>query len=163
MVICCQDEQLHYHSAPSAEAWRRGATAALADLQQRATPARQRLVERIAAIDRPFTAEELVATFVTQAGVTGRATVYRTLDGLRASGWISRIQHDETHVTYTRTLPGHHHTVICRGCGAALLLGGCDLDALLAPVLFGSGFVVEGHHLELYGRCAQCYAQSRPQ
>jgi Fur family transcriptional regulator, ferric uptake regulator len=130
----------------------------LGELRQRATPARQLLVDSIAAINRPFTAEELVDEFVNRQSLTGRATVYRTLDWLRISGWISRVQHDGEHATYTRTLPGHHHTVICTNCGTTLMLGGCDLETLLAPVLASSGFEVQGHVLELYGRCSRCQA-----
>lgn len=156
----CQDEKPHYHAEPTPAQWLSGAADAIQRQQKRATPARQRIVDRIAAIGGAFTAEELVGEFVTRQGITGRATVYRTLDWLRASGWITRVQHEGDPSSYTRTLPGHHHAVICTACGTTLMLGGCDLDALLAPILAASGFLIEGHVLELYGQCARCHGGS---
>jgi Fur family ferric uptake transcriptional regulator len=141
---------------PPAADWRYGALAAVQQRQQRATPARALVVDYIAALERPFTAEELVAELAERQQRSGRATVYRTLDWLRDAGWITRVQGDGEQHAYTRLMPGHHHSVVCTLCGATLILGGCDLDAVLAPILAGSGFTIEGHRLELYGTCAHC-------
>ncbi|MCA1937046.1 MAG: transcriptional repressor, partial [Dechloromonas sp.] len=51
-----------------------------------------------------------------------------------------------------RGLPHHHH-FLCRACGRVFDVPGCPGKVeQLAP----SGFVVDGHDLTLYGRCAGC-------
>lgn len=155
MSTGCPSET-HYHPLPPAADWRQGALGAVQRRQQRSTPARELVVDYIAALARPFTAEELVAELVARQGRSGRATIYRTLDSLREAGWVTRIQGEGEQHAYTRLMPGHHHSVVCTCCGVTLVLGGCDLDALLAPILAEAGFAIAGHRLELYGTCASC-------
>jgi Fur family zinc uptake transcriptional regulator len=48
----------------------------------------------------------------------------------------------------------HHHHLICRTCGKTETLDACPMQ-WVAPIK-DSGFEVEDHKFEIYGRCAAC-------
>lgn len=152
----CTPEQPHQHNEAIHDEWREGVLRALHDSGQRSTFPRRAIVDAIAQQARPFSAEELVALLETQAGWSSRATIYRLVEWLRAQGWLARVQRDNEHATYARLLPGHHHTAVCSQCGRTFVIGGCNVEEVLAPLLASAGFDVHGHVLELYGLCDRC-------
>jgi Fur family ferric uptake transcriptional regulator len=50
----------------------------------------------------------------------------------------------------------HHHHFVCTICGAVVVLDGCALESQVQALSRQHNFEVEGHHLELYGRCERC-------
>jgi len=156
MKTPCEHKQPHTHTTPSAEEWRAGVERAFALAGHRATAPRGAVVDWIAASTAPFTAETLVRALERDYGISSRATIYRTVEWLRSRRWIARVHSDDTQHAYTRLLPGHHHNAVCTQCGTTLLIGGCAIEQVLAPLLAPTGFQVQGHVLELYGVCEQC-------
>ena len=51
---------------------------------------------------------------------------------------------------------GHHHHVVCTSCGAVQDLDQCAIKDAMRELSDATGYEVEGHWLELYGRCATC-------
>jgi Fur family transcriptional regulator, ferric uptake regulator len=152
----CDGDEPHFHPDLPADEWRAQVEHALQVTGHRNTAPRRAVLDWIAAQTGPFTAETLVADLGTHAATPGRATIYRIVDWLRAAGWIARV-HSDTHASsYTRLLPGHHHSVVCLRCGLTLMVGGCAVEQLVAPALADTGFEVHGHVLELYGVCGTC-------
>lgn len=142
----------------SVEEWSERVVAALRADRQRLTAPRLAIVDWIAAQRRPFSAEALTAALAHHPAGVGRATAYRTVDGLRERGWLARVQTERGDYTYARTLPGHHHHAVCTRCGSTLLLEGCSALEDLTGLLAHQGFRVHGHILELFGLCARCQA-----
>jgi len=161
-ALPCDDTTPHLHIALAAEQWRSAVEVELEATEQRHTSQRRRVLDRIAAQATPFTAESLVAQLRSAgdraATVLGRATIYRTLEWLRKSGWIARLHRDGDANVYTRLLPGHHHSVVCTRCGAVFILGGCLVEPLVDALLAETNFHVQGHVLEVYGVCASCHS-----
>lgn len=122
----------------------------------RATEPRVRVIQTIARYSAPFSAEELYAELRRQDGRTGRATVYRTLDQLQSAGWLARIHPRGGDAGYAPSFPGHRHHLVCTACGTVITFEGCALDELVAHLASQTAFTIEGHLLQLYGRCAQC-------
>lgn len=146
-------------SAPAAPAARR-ATASDPDLR----PARARglVLDLIATRGSGhFTAPELVSDARARGIRVGRATVFRTLDLLLARGAIERLDLPHGEHAYVACRPAHHHHVVCMGCGRAVDVGDGDLREMVRAVEDATGFAVDGHRLELYGRCPRCRT-SRP-
>jgi len=56
------------------------------------------------------------------------------------------------------TARGHHHHLLCRHCGRIEDFVNCDVSALVAQLSSSTEFEIEGHWLEVYGRCASCRA-----
>lgn len=138
-------------------AWRATAARALDRDGCRITGPRGAVLDWIARAEAPFTAETLARALTERGAMGSRATAYRLVARLLAGGWIGRVRGGGHQQAYARSLP-EHHSVVCLGCGVTLAVGGCDLSALLAPSLAGTGFAIEGHALALYGRCRECRA-----
>jgi Fe2+ or Zn2+ uptake regulation protein len=83
----------------------------------------------------------------------GLATVYRAVVAMEATGFIEALDTRDGSVRYARcTHRGHHHHVLCTGCGAV-----ADVECTVAVTPPGSGgFAVAGHRLVLYGTCGAC-------
>lgn len=86
----------------------------------------------------------------------GLVTVYRTLDILASSGLVRRIHSESGCHGYAVSRNGHHHHLVCRRCGAAVVFQGCDLDTFFGRVGSQTGYKIEGHLLELVGVCSDC-------
>jgi Fur family ferric uptake transcriptional regulator len=118
------------------------------------------VIQTIARYSAPFSAEELYAELRRQGdGRTGRATVYRTLDQLQSAGWLARIHPQGGEAGYAPSFPGHLHHLVCTACGTVITFEGCALDELVARLASQTEFTIDGHLLQLYGRCASCRNQ----
>lgn len=87
-------------------------------------------------------------------------TVYRTLEVLSSLGLLCRVHAGdagESCGSYLMRRPsGHHHHLVCSYCGRVVDFAGCDLSELEQEIAKQTGFVVEGHLLQLQGRCPGC-------
>jgi Fe2+ or Zn2+ uptake regulation protein len=86
----------------------------------------------------------------------GRATVYRAVDVLVDHGLLDRVPVEGQTHRYRVCGETHHHHVRCSSCQRVV-----EIDACLPPELFdavasATDFAIEGHLLELVGRCAPC-------
>ena len=126
------------------------------DRGYRWTTPRQALVRSVAERDRYFTAEELRRELPN----VGRATVYRSLALLVDAGILCRVLLEDGSLRYQLSYRGHHHHLICTECGLSQDLLGCDIEALLNEKAGDHRFKVEGHRLEVYGRCRKCLTAS---
>ena len=129
----------------------------LEDIGYRATSPRKAVLEAIAGTaPEPFTAEEL-ATAVPQVG---RATVFRTIRLLQELDLVCRVPLEDGSVRYQLSRSEHHHHLVCGSCGTVSEFSDPDLDALIQAQADRRGFTLDGHSIELYGRCARCRGQA---
>ncbi|MCL5735222.1 MAG: transcriptional repressor [Actinobacteria bacterium] len=90
------------------------------------------------------------------AGVS-QATVYRTIAIFAELGLLHRVQVRTGEACYTAALPGHRHPLVCCECRRVIeFAGDDDLSELQRRLELETGFMIYGHHLEVYGLCAQC-------
>jgi Fe2+ or Zn2+ uptake regulation protein len=151
----CTAASPHAHHGVPGPAWVEATLGQLRRDKYRVTQPRVAVLRWIGEREAPFTAEEVVAEIDRSLGAGSRATVYRFLFWLREQGWLARVHRTDRDHALVRQLPGHHQ-VVCVSCGDTLVIGGCDLTPLIGQSLSGTGFAVEGHQLEIYGRCASC-------
>ena len=118
----------------------------------RVTPPRRAVIESIARRPEHFTPEEIVE----DSRPAGRATVFRTMRLLQDEGAICRVLMGDGSLLYRVGSLGHHHHFVCVECGDVKDVDGCDVPAVLKEIGEREGFEVQGHSLELYGRCARC-------
>lgn len=87
----------------------------------------------------------------------GLVTVYRTLELFEDLDLVRRVHQGEGCQGYLLATPGHCHVVVCRQCGQAVEFPGRkEMDALIAQVETKTGFMVDGHLLQLFGLCGGC-------
>ena len=87
----------------------------------------------------------------------GRATVYRAVEVLAQQGILDRVEFaDGTHRYRVCGTDSHHHHVTCTQCRRVVEIETClPMDAF-AAIMAKTDFTLEGHALELFGRCPNC-------
>ena len=91
-----------------------------------------------------------------EAGI-GQATVYRTVILLSDLGLLVRVQDRRGDIGFTAPPIGHSHPLVCGLCRRVVRFDGeGDLTALETKLAAQTGFAIYGHHLEVYGVCAEC-------
>ncbi len=118
----------------------------------RVTAARRAVLEAMRATPGPFTVEDLCAAL---PGV-GRATVFRTVKLLQEHDVLCRVVLEDGGVRYQLSTGGHHHHLVCSRCGGVQEFADPALDLLIQQNARAAAFALDGHSLELYGRCAAC-------
>lgn len=130
----------------------------LQDRGYRDTAPRRALTTVIAGKDKHFAAEELRS----ELPHLGRATVYRSLKILVEAGAVCRVLLEDGNLHYQLSHRGHHHHLLCVECGASEDLVGCDVEAMLKEAAAAHNFQLNGHWLEVYGRCQECVGKEEP-
>jgi Fur family ferric uptake transcriptional regulator len=120
----------------------------------RVTPPRRAVIAAILAQTGHFSADDLVA----RCGGAGRATVFRTIRLLTELGVVCRVLLEDGSKHYMVSQRGHHHHLVCTACGKVEDLDQCAIEEVVRELADATGYEVEGHWLELYGRCAECRA-----
>ncbi len=121
----------------------------------RATRQRQAIVAELAACRRYLTAAELHERLARRAKI-GLATIYRTLEVLKAIGAASGAPQPRGKIAYLFCPTGHHHHAICTRCGRVDDVP-CRSMAPFKEVLRRQlHFTVAQHRLEFFGVCEKC-------
>jgi Fur family ferric uptake transcriptional regulator len=118
----------------------------------RVTPARRAVIAAILSQRDHFTVDDLLR----RCRGAGRATVFRTVRLLTDLGVVCRVLLEDGSLHYRLSERGHHHHLVCTDCGRVEDLDQCVIADFVRGLSGPSGFEVEGHWLELYGRCAGC-------
>lgn len=129
--------------------------ARLAARGHRMTEPRRQIVAALARGDST-TAQALYESLRAQGSGIGRATVFRTLELLSSAGVLERVHGADGCHTYALAGPVHSHQLVCSDCGATLEFVDCALEGLLLGLAERTGFRIEGHWLEVFGRCRLC-------
>ena len=126
---------------------------------QRYTGGRRRLVDLLAAAERPATVEDLVRG----GDRLPSSSAYRNLAVLEQAGVVHRIVGTDTFARFelTEDLTEHHHHLICSVCGGVEdFTAPPALERALAravgEVADGAGFATATHRLDLIGTCTAC-------
>jgi len=102
---------------------------------------------------------EIVAS-LSKDGI-GQATVYRAVALLEKRNLIKCVHGSDGEHRYVRWSSGHVHALVCRSCGRAESFEACGLDVLEKLLAAQTGYVIEGHHVEVYGLCPVCAVRGR--
>jgi Fe2+ or Zn2+ uptake regulation protein len=129
---------------------------ALDESGHRRTAPRRAVAELIARRRGHFTAAELVEDARLANPPVGRATVFRALDLLLELGAVERIDLPSGEHAYVGCEPAHHHHVVCSVCGRTDEIDDAGLRGLVEAIAERTGYAIETHRLELFGRCPAC-------
>ena len=121
------------------------------------TPQRRVVLKTIALNQNHLTPAEIYERVHEEYPGIGLVTIYRTLDILTELGLICEVHAGGSSRSYLMRRPsGHHHHLVCSGCGAVVDFTNCDLSKLEQRLSQETGFDVDDHLLELFGRCLNC-------
>ena len=122
----------------------------------RLTSSRLKIVQALLNCGGHISADDLLEVVHKTDKTVGRMTVYRTLELLCELGLIRPIYQGTGAAHYILLDGGHHHHLICSGCDAVFEFEECGLQEVSALLAQRFNFAVEGHLVELYGRCENC-------
>jgi Fur family ferric uptake transcriptional regulator len=118
----------------------------------RITGSRRRVIDAILAQPAHFTVDDVLHG----SRNVGRATVFRTMKLLTDLNLLCRVLLDDGQLHYRLSSRGHHHHLVCRDCGRVEDFSNCDVDGLVRELAKSTEYDIEGHWLEVYGRCQAC-------
>jgi Fur family transcriptional regulator, ferric uptake regulator len=119
------------------------------------TRPRLAVLQAVSALGDSFTVNEIEQWLTHQGASPGIASIFRTVKLLTELDVLQRIHGlDDCH-RYSLS-QGHRHHVICTECGALTAFDDCELRAMVERLEDRTGYRVERHLLELFGRCPRC-------
>lgn len=125
----------------------------------RTTRPRQLIAERLAKLGAngsEFTTQDLWRDVKSVDPTVGRATVFRAVDLLQRQGLVDRVSLADGSHRFRMCGPSHHHHVTCTSCQRVVEVDACLPPELLDSVSASTDFTIDGHALELFGRCGDC-------
>ncbi len=125
----------------------------------RNTRPRRLIAEQLAELatdGQNFSSDDLWRTLQSVDPGLGRATVFRAVDILLARGVLDRVDFaDNTH-RYRVCGAEHHHHLTCTQCHRVVEVEACLPGDAFSSIANQTGFDLEGHSIELFGRCHDC-------
>lgn len=123
----------------------------------RMTPERRWVLQGVLSRQGHFHAEELLAFLHRRQMPVSRATLYRTLDHLTASGLVKKHRFGTDHAIFEPNFGRHHHDhLVCDRCGDVLEFVNEDIERLQDQVCATHGFQPTNHVMQIFGICARC-------
>ena len=130
---------------------------ALKEHHYKLTPQRRAALKAFSSSQEQLTPADIYEKVQPKYPGIGLVTIYRLLQILTELGFICEVHSDDNRRRYLiRRQVVHHHHLICTGCGAVVDFTGCGLNKLEERLSRETGFEMEGHLLEFYGRCQHC-------
>jgi len=102
-------------------------------------------------------ADELLVNLHGKKNQVSRATIYRTLDLLVASGLLWKVSLGGNQAHYEYAIGAEHHGhLICVECGRVFEFANHDIEELQRKVCRELRFSPVRHSLEIFGYCSDC-------
>ncbi len=124
----------------------------------RVTGSRRRVLDALLAAPAHFTVDDVLQ----RTDGVGRATVFRTMKLLQDLNVVCRVMMEDGSLHYRISARGHHHHLVCRSCGRVEDFATCDVSTLVRELSSSTEYEIEGHWLEVYGRCQNCRTTQPP-
>jgi Fe2+ or Zn2+ uptake regulation protein len=120
----------------------------------RVTPQRVAILDTLATGRHLATCQQVWRRAQRRTAALGLVTAYRILERMRERGLVEQV--DIRGVAHFGLADRHHEHAICQRCGTIEATDRCLLDSIAGTRLQGSGFLVQGHRLDLLGVCQAC-------
>jgi len=127
-------------------------------LGHRVTPSRRAVIAAVLQQRDHFSVDDVLH----RCRGAGRATVFRTIRLLTDIGVVCRLLLEDGSLHYRVSQRGHHHHLVCTNCGTVRDLDQCAVTDLVRELADTLGYEIEGHWLELYGKCRSCQSVPEP-
>lgn len=126
------------------------------------TEQRMRVAQVLFSTHKHVSVEEILERLQAEGVLIGKATVYRTLDLLIASGLVREHDFGEGFKRYEYLAgPADHEHLICESCGKLIEFTSAEIDQLQRELARAHNFQPRYHRLEVYGLCEDCRTVAR--
>ena len=120
------------------------------------TPQRVAIIKIVSESAELLTPAALYERVRQVAPEVGEVTVYRTLNILSELGLVCVVHTGENTHSYTSRPPEHHDHLICSECGKVVNFTDCNVSRLEKRLVSETGFTIQDHRLDFYGKCQEC-------
>ncbi|RXZ79837.1 transcriptional repressor [Paenibacillaceae bacterium] len=124
----------------------------------RMTPQRHAILTYLMESMTHPTADEIYKSLSPQFPSMSVATIYNNLRLFVDAGLVRELTYGDDSSRFDADLSDHYHA-ICKGCGKIVDFEYPPLTAVERAASQETGFVVEGHRMEIYGVCGECAAK----
>ena len=123
----------------------------------RLTGPRRAIIESVFGTEKHFSAEELLKWARRRDKSVSRATVYRTLPLLTASGLVREMDFGKDHKFYdpNYAVHPHHNHIICQDCGKIVEFESEKIAQLQNEITRRLGFSMKAHRLQITATCEE--------
>lgn len=123
----------------------------------RATNERFAVLDEVLQSQGHFDADDLYYRMITSGKKVSKATVYNTLELLKACGLVSKYRFAEKTSRYEKAFgKPHHHHMICLQCGDIIEFVNDRLERIQEEVSNEKNFAPQSITLQIFGTCAKC-------
>lgn len=129
---------------------------------QKVTPQRLLILTALRESRGHVTASQILEKVRSAYPYVDASTVYRTLAAARELRLVSETNLGSGDNLFEWIGSERHHHLICRSCGAVLLLEERYVEGLAETLERETGFDADLEHLALFGTCAACRGRSTP-
>jgi len=131
-------------------------TGASATIGSRPTRQRKAVAAALGDSDVFRSAQDIHAALRERGDDVGLTTVYRTLQALADAGEVDVLRTPDGESVYRQCSTGHHHHLVCRGCGLTVEIEGPAVETWANKTARAHGFAEVEHTLEIFGTCQSC-------
>ena len=124
--------------------------------RQRNTRQRVAVTALLAGVDDFRSAQELHGLLRERGERVGLTTVYRALTAMADAGEVDVMRLPSGEQLFRRCSRGHHHHLVCRGCGRTVEVAGPTVESWAGKVAAEHGFTDISHTMEIFGTCPAC-------
>jgi len=103
-----------------------------------------------------FSADDLLFSMHGDGLEVSRATLYRNLKLLTASGILEEADFGHGHIHYELASGNPHEHLVCTECGKVLEVNTAKFADAVNAVAKSQGFSVAHHLLKIFGKCSEC-------
>jgi len=114
------------------------------------------IYQELSSAEAPLGPQELYQCLLKKRRRIGLTSIYRSLDLFESLGIVFKITSGSTVKYMLCELKGHHHHIICKGCGNVAEMSFCDISKWSKKVMESTGYQVTDHQLNFYGFCKTC-------
>lgn len=128
----------------------------------RITPQRHAVLEYLLTSMTHPTADDIYKALESKFPNMSVATVYNNLRILSEIGLVRELAYGDDSSRYDSNMDDHYH-IVCEDCGKVVDFHYPTLHEIESLAQRVSGFEIEEHRLELYGKCKDCKTQKEIQ
>lgn len=125
----------------------------------RLTPQRKVILDLLKSTSEHLTAEEIYQNIKQKVQRVSLGTVYNTLHKLKEAGVIQELSYGDMSSRYDGFAMIHYH-VTCVECGKVIDFHRNVLKSLEVEASQATGYAVDSHRIEFYGKCPDCQESS---
>jgi Fur family ferric uptake transcriptional regulator len=119
------------------------------------TPQRRMIINIIHDQNEHLTAEDIINHVQSRMPGVNKSTIYRILETLEDAGCVFKSELGK-HFIYHHAEEGHHHHLVCRGCGKTVDCKENLFSPIEKSIAETYGYGVNFKHVVIIGLCNEC-------